>query len=207
MNRNANHLGRRNCSAVSLCLSFAVLALALLSGCGPRGRDHSELAPLDATGAYRIRSGDVLAINVWGEPQLSSQALVREDGRFTMPLINEVPAAGQTLDELSKKVTTQLAQFIPGATVNISIAQTAPVRYYLLGKFNKPGEIRSVGNVTLLQAIASGGGFAPFADEDSITLIRKGAEGDIRYNLSYDRVLSGREPNPQLLDGDTINVD
>ena len=189
------------------CWTIAAALLITASACGPRGRNLSELTASLKSEPYRVRAGDVLAVNVWGEPQLSQDALVREDGHFTMPLINDVEAAGQTVDALSKSVTEKLSKYVPGASVAISLSQTAPVRYYLLGKFQKPGEFRSSGKITLLQAIASGGGFAPFADESSIVLIRNTPEGEVRYVLDYGRVKNGTQPNPELHDGDTVNID
>ena len=80
--------------------------------------------------------------------------------------------------------------------------------YYLSGSFKKPGEYRSDKNIKLLQAIATGGGFAPFANESKLTIIRPNLDGsgDLRYKLDYGAVISGRQPNPILQDGDTITV-
>ena len=87
------------------------------------------------------------------------------------------------------------------------MVQSAPIRYFLAGQFLKPGEFRSEQGITLLQAVAKAGGFAPFADESSIILIRKNAAKEFRYELDYNRVVSGRQPNPNLTDGDFISVE
>ena len=145
-------------------------------------------------------------VNVWGEPRLSGEVFVREDGNFTLQLIDDVKAVGRTPKDIGADVTARLQKFIPAASVSISVLQTAPIRYFLSGQFNKPGEYRSDKKITLLQAVATGGGFAPFADESGITLIRRIDDKELRYSLDYNRVIDGREPNPELKNGDIIAV-
>jgi len=206
--------------AISAALIFSCCA-GFLSGCaGGNVRPIAELSNNGNSAAeYVVNRGDTLSIQVWGEPRLSGDVVVRDDGSFTLPLINDVPAEGKTLKQLSEIVTTRLVEFVPSASVSISVVSTAPVRYYLSGSFNKPGEYRSDKKITLLQAVATGGGFAPFADESSIMLIRKATAGtaspdgnpgpggtEFRYRLDYNRVIQGKEPNPELKDGDIIAI-
>ncbi len=196
-------------------MKVRILAIALclvnFSACGLFG--GSNLSPLDELkkqaetgGDYQVQAGDVLDVQVWGESRLSGEVFVRDDGNLTMRLINDVPAAGSTVKELGNEIKKRLGEFIPAASVTVSVIHTAPVRYYLSGKFMKPGEYRSDKSITFLQAVATGGGFIPFADESNIMLIRKGAEKDLRYELDYNRVVEGREPNPLLKSGDIIAV-
>ena len=131
---------------------------------------------------------------------------MREDGKFTLSLIGDIQAEGKTLKDITQDVTARLQEFVPGASVTISVAQSAPIRYFLSGQFNKPGEYRTDSRITLVQAIATGGGFAPFADESSVILIRRSPQGELRYELDYNRVVDGKEPNPLLKDGDTVAV-
>lgn len=185
---------------------FLLIGIVAVSACVPRaGGDPEDLIIAKET-SYRVRPGDILNVRIWGEPQLSGDVVVREDGQLTLQLINDIPASGKTLQQLSTDVEKRLSKFIPGASVAISITQSAPIRYYLLGKFNRPGEMRSLGKITLLQAIATGGSFLPFANTSRVTLIRTTPEGEKRFGFNYDRVLDGSEPNPELLDGDTISV-
>jgi polysaccharide export outer membrane protein len=188
-------------------VTIALFCLLALSGCafGGKGRSLNELDAPEGQQEYLIRKGDTLAIKVWGESRLSGKVFVRDDGHFTMELINDVAGAGKTLPEVTEDVTTRLAEFVPGASVTISVARSAPIRFYLSGAFSSPGEYSSEGSITLLQAIATGGGFAPFADESNVVLIRKSAQ-QLRYTLDYNRVVDGKEPNPELRDGDVIVV-
>ena len=156
---------------------------------------------------YYIKPGDLLRINVWGEPKLSGEVVVRSDGKITVALADDIQAEGKTLIQLKDDVESKLNEFIPGVSVSPSMVQSAPIRYFLAGQFLKPGEFRSDQGITLLQAVAKAGGFAPFADESSIILIRKELATELRYQLNYNKVVSGKQPNPYLKDGDFISVE
>lgn len=188
---------------------FIVCLLILASACGPG--NISPLSDLEKglteLELYRVRAGDALNISVWGEPKLSGDFYVREDGRITMPLIKDVVAVGKTLDELASDVETKLKDFVSGPQVAVTVTQEAPTRYYLSGSFSKPGEYRSANRISFLQAVAAGGGFAPFANQGRVMLIRKAAAGELRYELDYKAVVNGRQPNPSLQDGDVLAVD
>jgi polysaccharide export outer membrane protein len=189
--------------------AVAVSLIVASSGCGKSNISPlSELSvdPVKSQEAYTIQAGDILDVQVWGEPRLSGEVLVREDGKFTMQLVNDVEAEGKTAKDVRAAITEGLKEFIPSASVSVSVTHTAPTRYFLSGQFQKAGEYRSDKQITLLQAIATGGGFAPFADDSSIILIRRGPSGELRYELDYSQVVEGKEPNPVLRNGDIIAV-
>jgi polysaccharide biosynthesis/export protein len=192
-----------------------ILLILLLIGLLPFISCYSNVAsrPLDelsqdfgSSEQYLVKEGDTLMVQVWGEPKLSGEVLVREDGRFTLPLIGDVVATGRSLEQISWAVSEQLEDYLSNASVSVSVLHSAPTVYYLSGTFIRPGEYRSDGRITLLQAISTGGGFAPFANQREIILIRKAIDGEHRYTLDYNRVLDGREPNPAIRNGDVIAV-
>lgn len=185
-----------------------LFALTTLSSClRPSGRPLSELiSKSDKAVDYAVRSGDILTVDVYGEPGLSGDKIVREDGQLSLKFAGDVKVEGMTLEAAGKKLEGELSKFMPGATVSVALSKSAPIKYYLSGKFQKPGEYRSDGKITFLQAIATGGNFLPFADESAITLIRRATTGEIRYVLDYNNVVMGREPNPELRDGDILSV-
>ncbi|MBP9838696.1 MAG: polysaccharide biosynthesis/export family protein [Proteobacteria bacterium] len=190
-------------------ISFFLITLLALTfnSCTKNSRPLSELIEDNSEQQYLVQSGDTLSVNVWGEPKVSGEVFVREDGSFTMALIEDVKAVGLTPKQIAQSITTRLKKFIPSASVSVSVAQSSPIRYYLSGQFNKPGEYRSDKKISLLQAIATGGSFAPFADESEITLIRREASGEeMRYILDYNRIMDGKHPNPELKNGDFISV-
>lgn len=198
-----------------LRISSVLILLMTLNACaGGVGRPADARPVSELMGSksgqdadYMVTAGDTLDVKVWGEPTVSGQVFVRDDGKFTLPLAGDIIAEGKTLKGVTADITEKLRKFIPAASVSVSVLQAAPVRYFLSGKFIKPGEFRSVGQISLLQAIATGGGFAPFADDSSIILVRKSPEGDRRYQLNYSQIIQGRQPNPQLLNGDIVHVE
>ena len=183
------------------------ICLSISSCLRPSGRPLSELIPnSDKSEDYLVRPGDILAVDVYGEPGLTGDKIVREDGQMSLKFAGDVKVQGLTLEAAGHKLESELSKFMPGATVSVALSKSAPIKYYLSGKFQKPGEYRSDGKITFLQAVATGGNFLPFADESSITLIRKTATTEIRYVLDYNNVVMGREPNPELRDGDILSV-
>jgi polysaccharide export outer membrane protein len=187
---------------------LSLLTIFSLTACfRPAGRPLSELIhSSDKKEDYLVRPGDVLNVDVYGEPNLSGEKIVREDGQLSLKFAGDVIVEGLNLEAASKKLEAELSKFMPGATVSVALSKSAPIKYYLLGKFQKPGEYRSDGKITFIQAVATGGSFLPFADDSAITLIRRTPAGEIRYVLDFTNVEKGREPNPELRDGDTISV-
>lgn len=190
-----------------LKISLSLTAISLVACSGAEIRPLEELmSTKDKSTSYIIKSGDILTVQVWGEPKLSGEVTVRQDGFFSNPLVNDVPAEGLTLTEAGEELSNRLQEYVTGASVNIALLQSAPTVYYLSGQFLKAGEYRTDKNITLLQAIATGGGFAPFADESNIVLIRKHQGAERRYRFDYGRVVDGRQPNPELKAGDIISI-
>jgi len=186
---------------------FSILVLVLASCSDSNLRPLEELQSKNSNKeSYVVKSGDILMVQVWGEPRLSGEVVVRQDGRFSLPLAQDVQAEGFNLTKIAENLTLKLKEFIPTATVDISLTQSAPIVYYLSGSFFKAGEYRTDKLVTLLQAIATGGGFAPFADKSNIMLIRRINGEEARYQLDYEDVVDGSEPNPKLQTGDVISV-
>lgn len=200
------NVGLKICYLSMTFLSLTILLL--MSGCNRRvggARSLDELSgAANVNAEYRVNFGDTLNVKIWGEPKLSGEVLVREDGRVTMPLIGDVEVEDKTLTQVAELLKTKLKTYVPSASVSVSVSQVAPTRYYLSGAFQKPGEYRSDGRISFLQAVATGGGFAAFANESSLILIRKTKSGELRYNLDYNLVIEGRQPNPVLKDGDII---
>jgi polysaccharide export outer membrane protein len=192
---------------ISLTITICCLFAACAGFGSPDGRPLSELSSsLSNEQSYKISAGDTLNIDVWGETRLSGEQFVRQDGHVSMPLAGEVKVEGLNTAEAAADITEKLAVFIPTASVNVSVARTAAIRFYLTGTFAKPGEYRSDSKITLLQAIATGGGFAPFANESNVILIRSEGGQERRYKLDYGKVIAGQEPNPELKNGDVISV-
>jgi len=160
---------------------------------------------------YVIGVGDVLAINFWEEPNFSTDsALVRPDGRITLPLINDIDALGLRTDQLQVKLTdlgTKLGGLKePRVTVTIRAINSRKV--YVLGGVNKTGEIPLVTPMNVLQAITLAGGPKEFVSGEKIKIIRTegGKQRAIPFNLKEVQQGLKLDQNIPLIPGDIINV-
>ncbi len=157
---------------------------------------------------YVIGPGDVIEIQVWREPNLSKTIPVRPDGKITLPLLNDVKAAGLTPLELKKRIEKGLSRFIENPTVSVSVNEINSKNIYVMGKVNTPGQYPLHGGLTVLQALSLAGGLAEWADAGNIVILRKENGKQIRIKFNYKKVSKGKdlEQNIPLKPGDTIIV-
>ncbi len=157
---------------------------------------------------YIIGAEDVLDISVWKEPELTRTVPVRPDGKISIPLLNDVQAAGLTPLQLSLLITESLRKFLTEPQVTIIVTQINSRRVYLLGEVARPGAYPLLPNMTVLQALSSGGGFTNFAKQSKIYVLRTENGKSMKYPFDYKGVLSGKRPqdNIVLQPGDTIVV-
>jgi polysaccharide export outer membrane protein len=159
---------------------------------------------------YTIGSGDVLEILVWKNAELSRTVTVRPDGKISLPLINDVQAAGLTPMQLRDQVAQELKKFkeIPEVSVIVTDAKSRVA--YLMGQVVRPGIYPLGPDATVIQMISQAGGFTPFADRNSIVVIRRGnsAAKEQRIEVSYKAILAGQSKKGDitLQAGDTIVV-
>jgi len=175
----------------------------------PSGGPASESqAAADIMPAYLVAPGDVLKILVWKEPELSTEAFVRLDGRVTVPLLGDVMAAGRTPDDLSMEIQAKLGRFLEVPQVTLAVSQAISARFYVLGEVAHPGAYPLPRRVSVVQALALAGGFREFAKKDSIRILRQQGEKQIAIPFNYKEVEIGvRLEQDIFLDaGDTIVV-
>jgi polysaccharide export outer membrane protein len=189
--------------------ALVLLALALLAlGCKTtRLTPPPQEAP--AAGPYLVGEGDVLAIRVWKNQELSVEVPVRPDGMISVPLLNDVKAAGSTTDQLKAEITGKLSEFISAPDVTVVVLQANSKRAFVLGEVQRPGPVQLSSQLFVLDVLSAAGGFTPFADENDIRIIRRGADGqELEFRFDYDAYVAGRAPgtNIALQPGDTIIV-
>jgi len=162
--------------------------------------------PHDAT--FIIGNDDVLAINVWKEPDISRSIPVRSDGKISLPLVGEVQAAGLTPLKLEKDIADKLKNYISEPEVTVMVQQVNSQKFNILGQVTKPGTYVIANSPTVLDAIALAGGFRDFAKKKSIYVLRHSASGESRLPFNYKDVSQGKnmEQNIKLQPGDTIIV-
>lgn len=158
---------------------------------------------------YVIGNDDVLAINVWKEPDITRSLPVRSDGKISLPLIGEVQAAGNTPTKLEQEITSRLKNYIAEPDVTVIVQQVNSQKFSVLGQVNKPGSYLLANSATVLDAIAIAGGFRDFAKKKSIYVLRENNDGTrSRIAFNYNEVVKGdgRTQNVRLAPHDTIVV-
>jgi polysaccharide biosynthesis/export protein len=157
---------------------------------------------------YIIGAQDVLDVNVWKEPELTRLVPVRPDGKISLPLLNDVMAAGLTPTQLAARITEGLKKYVTNPQVTVIVNQINSQRVYILGEVNRAGAYPLLPGMTVLQALSSAGGFTQFAKEKSIYLLRQVDGKQEKYPFNYKDVVGGKksEQNVLLKAGDTIVV-
>jgi polysaccharide biosynthesis/export protein len=159
--------------------------------------------------SFVIGPDDVLAINVWKEPDISRSVPVRSDGKITLPLAGELQAGGQTPSQLQKEIATKLQSFISQPEVTVMVQEVKSQRFNVLGQVAKPGSYLLSNSAKVLDAIAMAGGFRDFARKKSIYVLRRNPDGgQTRLSFNYVDVLKGKNPeqNMELRPHDTVVV-
>jgi polysaccharide export outer membrane protein len=169
---------------------------------------HAVEAQAVAGAAYRLQPGDQLLVNAWKEQELQSEVLVRPDGGISFPLAGDVAAAGRSVEELRADLEARLGKFIPDVVVTVSVKAVSGNRIYVLGKVNRPGDYVMARPTDVMQSLSLAGGTTPFAEVDSIRVLRR-ESGKLRaIEFHYTDVERGRrlEQNVMLQGGDTVVV-
>ncbi len=158
--------------------------------------------------SYMIGAQDVLAINVWKEPEMSREVPVRPDGMITLPLINDVRAAGLTPLELTELLREKLKKYVEDPRVTVIVTAINSRKVYILGEVGHPGALPLLTNMTVLQALSSAGGFTQYANTGKIYVLRTENGKQQKLPFNYKEVIRGEktEQNIVLRPGDTIVV-
>jgi polysaccharide export outer membrane protein len=167
-------------------------------------------APMPAANApadYVIGADDTLHISVWKEPDLTATLPVRPDGKISLPLLNDVAAAGFTPMQLADSITEKLKKYIADPRVTVVVTAMNSRRIFVSGEVTHSGAIPLLPGMTMLQALSSAG-FTQFANLKGIYLLRVENGRQVKLPFNYKEVVKGRHPeqNIQLLPGDTVVV-
>lgn len=159
--------------------------------------------------SFVIGANDVLAINVWKEPDVSRSVPVRSDGKISLPLAGEVQAAGLTPLKLEQDIASKLQNYISEPEVTVIVQQINSQKFNILGMVSKPGSYSLTTSSTVLDAIAAAGGFRDFAKQKSVYVLRHNPNGtESRLPFNYKDVVKGKNPdqNVKLQPNDTIVI-
>jgi polysaccharide biosynthesis/export protein len=199
------------CSAMSIGLQAQ--AAPEKTALAPASQTAASSPANDATKAHDdsfvIGNDDVLAINVWKEPDISRSIPVRSDGKISLPLVGEVQATGRTPLKLEQEIAARLKNFIGEPEVTVIVQQINSQKFNILGQVNRPGSYPIANSATVLDAIALAGGFRDFAKQKAIYVLRQNSDGtQARLHFNYKEVVKGENPaqNVKLQPRDTIVV-
>jgi polysaccharide export outer membrane protein len=159
-----------------------------------------------ADSSYVIGPQDVLDISVWKEEQLTKTVPVRPDGKISMPLLNDVQAAGLTPTQLANNITESLKKFVTDPQVTVIVREINSQRVYLLGEVGRAGAYPLLPGMTVLQALSSAGGFTQFANLKKIYVLRVENGKQEKFPFNYKHALESPDQNILLKAGDTIVV-
>jgi polysaccharide biosynthesis/export protein len=193
-------------------IAIALLAIASQAYAQdkPATADASSAAPKAVTADpnYVIGGQDVLDISVWKEAELTRSVPVRPDGKISLPLLNDVQAAGLTPTQLAAQITESLKKFVTNPQVTVIVSQINSQRIYILGEVNRAGAYPLLPDMTVLQGLSSAGGFTQFANLKKIYMFRTENGKQVKFPFNYKDVISGKasDENVVLKAGDTIVV-
>ena len=193
-----------------LLAGLSAVALGL-GGCGSARR--YPLAPAEATSTdhrYKIGPLDQLNIIVWRNAELSATVIVRPDGRISVPLVEDVLAAGKSPAELAKEVEQVLSRVVRDPSVTVIVTSFQGVygdQIRIVGEATRPQAVPFRQNMTVLDVMIQAGGLTDFADGNAAVLVR-GAEGGKQYGIRLKDLLKRGDisANVQVRPGDIIIV-
>jgi polysaccharide export outer membrane protein len=209
----------RKRSSIWMFLSFLIFAVSASAQQDASQKQPSQPAvPAIASDApkqvastdpnYVIGGQDVLDVSVWKEPEVSRVVPVRPDGKISLPLLNDVQAAGLTPAALAAQITDSLKKYVTNPQVTVIVTTINSQRVYLLGEVTRAGAFPMIPGMTVLQAISSGGGFTQYARTKGIYVLRNENGKQVKYLFNYKEVINGKKPEQDIVlkAGDTIVV-
>jgi len=170
----------------------------------------SESAPvssLPAAAEFRIGPEDLLDVQIWKNSDLSRIVPVRPDGMISLPLVNDLQAAGLTPTELRLQITQRLAEFVPSPEVSVIVREVHSVKVAVIGAVRMPGLFEVKSPATVLDMLARAQGLNEFADKGRIVVLRQNGATTTRIPFNYRQVAEGSEQdNFSVRPGDVIVV-
>jgi len=163
--------------------------------------------PIDLANAYQIGPEDVLEISVWKNPELSRTVPVRPDGKVSLPLVNDIQAAGLTPIDLRDQVTSKLSEYIPAPEVSVIVREVHSRKVTVAGAVKLPGRYELKSTMTVLEVIALAQGLTDFASRDRIVILRQNGPKTERIPFNYRKISdSAQQDNFLIRPGDIVFV-
>jgi polysaccharide export outer membrane protein len=184
------------------------LAIFVLSAAGSRAPAAvSRLEPPQDRG-YRIGPEDMLQVSVWNNEAMSRTAPIRPDGKISLPLLNDVQAAGLTPMELRERLMQRLTEYMPHPEVSVVVTEVRSFKVSVIGQVPKPDRYELRSAATVIDVLAMAGGFTEYASRSRVVVIRSNGDKTERIPFDYEKVRSGdpSQTNFQVRPGDIVLV-
>jgi len=197
-----------------------VLALAIATTFGPTAVSAQQANPASRAKPapsgpppagledYRIGPEDVLSISVWKNEPMSRVLPVRPDGMISLPLLDDVMAAGLTPMELRNVLAQKLAEYVPSPAVTVIVNDVHSFKVSVIGEVVRPARYELKSRTSVLDVLALAGGFNQFAARTRVVVLRQEGDKKIRIPFNYNKVTAGAtdEENLYLRPGDIVLV-
>lgn len=207
---------RKSKNIAAIGMAAAVLSVAL--PCAAQS-DITKAAATSKSGAasgpvvtvpmdFVIGADDVMSVVFWGDKELSADVTVRPDGKISLPLLDEIRAAGLTPAQLKVRILEEAKKFVADPAVTVEVKAINSRKVYITGEVRKPGPYSLTGSMTVLQLIAISGGLDDYAKRDKISIVRNDGGKQTSFNFNYKELLKGKNlgQNIELKPGDEVLV-
>jgi len=195
----------RKVMKAALLAAMGWLAVAL--GPGALAQNNEANKDAEAQSDYVIGADDTLRISVWKEPDLSENLPVRPDGKISMPLLNDIQAAGLTPLQLRDSITEKLKKYVADPRVTVVVTAMNSQRVFVTGEVNHSGPVALLPHMTVLQVLGQAG-FTQFANVKGIYILRNENGKQVKIPCNYKEMVKGNHPeqNIAMKPGDTVVV-
>jgi polysaccharide export outer membrane protein len=166
----------------------------------------SATTAIDPPPGFVIGPEDVLSIVFWRDKDMTTEVKVRPDGKISLPLLDEVQAAGLTPAQLRAHLIDESKRFFGNPNVTVVVGEINSRKVFITGQVVKPGPYPIVSPTTVLQLIAMAGGLKDFADSKNITIVRSGGGRASSHQFNYKAIRRNPAQNIELKPGDTVVV-
>jgi polysaccharide export outer membrane protein len=214
---SGNHMMHSSNVRYGLTLALACVAMV---GAGAQQRSSVPSAPSGANDTkaaadpsalppgYVIGADDILSIVFWKDNDMSATVVVRPDGKISLPLVNEVQAAGRTPEQLRAALVEAAGKYIEDPNATVVVKEIHSRNAFITGNVTKPGAYPVASDMNVLQLIALAGGLLEYSDAKNIVVIRVENGRRQYHKVNYKDVVNQKhaEQNIALKPGDTVVV-
>ena len=187
---------------------FTAAVVATLPALCAAQAPPTQSVPLPSN--YVIGVEDLLGVVFWREQDkaLTTDVVVRPDGKISVPMLNDIAAAGLTPEQLAAAIQQAAAKYIRDAAATVIVREIRSRKVFVIGEVTKPGTVQLGSEMNVLQVIAEAGGFLEHANKTDVVIVRNENGTERRFKFNYKDVVKGKKPeqNIRLLPGDTVLV-